>query len=333
MKKIKVLILLFVLYSSGIAGKYAGSFLELGVGARALGMGSAYVALSDDAYGFYWNPSGMAFLTNFQVASMYADLFNSFEKQNFLSAAMPVFGGVTISLAWMRRSIDDIPRYRDFINGPTAPQRYEGNNPLIEGPINYFSSNSDAFVVSFSKYQRIMLDLGWQYFEFPVDFGYGANIKVINEKLDDKSGTGIGLDLGMILKIGLNNVFNDENYGDLIIGLNVQDIADTKITWDTDSKRKDYIERNFKYGVAYIQPLNFVNSQMTIAYDIDSRYEGADHFGTELLYDSMLALRFGLNDGDFTTGAGFNFWKLKFDYAYQSHDLGNTHRVSVLFNL
>ena len=32
--------------------KYTASFLELGIGARALGMDSAYAALSNDATGF-----------------------------------------------------------------------------------------------------------------------------------------------------------------------------------------------------------------------------------------------------------------------------------------
>jgi hypothetical protein len=332
MKKFLILSI-FLLISNSYAGKYAASFLELGIGARALGMGSAHVAVSDDAYGFYWNPSGMAFITNFQAASMYADLFNNMEQQNYVSAAMPVFGGVTISAAWIRLSIDDIPRYAGF-TPDEAGRRLRGDAAQLTGePLNYFSSTNDAFILSFAKYQRLMLDLGWQYFEFPVDFGYGLNFKMINENIDDKKGSGIGIDLGLMLKIELANVFNDDAYGDLSFGINVQDIAGTKITWDTDSKRKDSIERNFKYGFAYSQPLNFINSRLIFAYDIDSRYKGANHLGTELLYNSAFGIRFGMNDGEFTTGAGFYFWKLKFDYAYQSHDLGNSHRVSILFNL
>ena len=308
----KIIILILLIYGPGFAGKYAGSFLELGVGARALGMGSAYVAVSDDAYGFYWNPSGLAFLSNFQAASMYADLFSSMEQQNYLSAAMPLFGGVTVSAAWIRLSIDDIPRNQGFTPGE-AGRRLRGEaGQLIGEPLNYFSSRSDAFVLSFAKYQRGMMDLGWQYFEFPIDIGYGLNFKMINESIDDKKGSGIGLDFGLMLKIELANVFNDDSYGHLNFGINIQDVAETKITWDTDSKHKDVIERNFKYGFAYSQPLNFISSQLILAYDLDSRYQGANHLGTELLFDSMLSVRVGLNDGDFTTGAGFYFWKLKF---------------------
>jgi long-subunit fatty acid transport protein len=41
-------------------GTTAASFLSIGVGARALGMGGAYVSAADDATAMYWNPSGMA---------------------------------------------------------------------------------------------------------------------------------------------------------------------------------------------------------------------------------------------------------------------------------
>ena len=40
--------------------KYAGSFLELGVGARAMGMGGAFVSIADDGSAFYWNPAGVS---------------------------------------------------------------------------------------------------------------------------------------------------------------------------------------------------------------------------------------------------------------------------------
>ncbi len=47
------------------------SFLKLGVGGRAIGMGEAYSALSDDASGMYYNPAGIAFGTGDQVTVMH----------------------------------------------------------------------------------------------------------------------------------------------------------------------------------------------------------------------------------------------------------------------
>ena len=34
-----------------------------------------------------------------------------------------------------------------------------------------------------------------------------------------------------------------------------------------------------------------------------------------------------------TTGAGLYLWKFRLDYAYQGHELGNSHRISFLIGL
>jgi len=173
--------------------------------------------------------------------------------------------------------------------------------------------------------------LGWQYFEIPMDLGVGFNLKMLQQSLDNKNGSGVGLDVGFISRIGLNEVFSEPYYGDLSFGLNIQDIANTQITWDTNSKHKDRVARNFKYGLAYTQPLPFISSKFTFSFDLNSRYQGSTHIGTELLIKSLFALRLGTTSSYFTAGAGLYLWKFNLDYAYQSHDLGNNHRVSLLF--
>jgi len=313
---------------------YAASFMELGVGARALGMGGAYVALSDDATGFYWNPAGLAFLPNLQAASMYANLFNSLEKQSYVNVAMPIFGGASFSVSWIRLSVEDIPRYEyDDENGTiTAYQRITGSaQPLNAQPVGYFGNYNDAFILSFAKYIPWNMDLGWQYFEVPVDVGVGLNLKMLKQSLDNKSGSGIGLDMGFVVRMGLNEIFSQPYYGDLSFGLSIQDLTETQISWNTDSKHSDRVARNFKYGFAYVQPLPFIKSKFTFSFDLNSRYTGSTQLGGELLIRSRFALRAGMNAGFFTTGAGLYLWKLRLDYAYQSHDLGNSHRVSLLF--
>jgi hypothetical protein len=47
------------------------TFLKLGVGAHAIGMGEAYGALSDDASGIYYNPAGIAFGETNEVTVMH----------------------------------------------------------------------------------------------------------------------------------------------------------------------------------------------------------------------------------------------------------------------
>ena len=110
-------------------------------------------------------------------------------------------------------------------------------------------------------------------------------------------------------------------------------MLNTRITWDTDSKHKDNIARNFKIGFSYSQPLPVFKSSLTLAYDLDTRYNGLEHVGLEYLFNNLFAVRIGSNGGYMTTGAGIYLWKLKVEYAFQSHDLGNTHRVGILFGL
>ena len=43
------------------AGTVAAPFLEIPVGAAAIGMGGAFVSLANDASALYWNAAGAAF--------------------------------------------------------------------------------------------------------------------------------------------------------------------------------------------------------------------------------------------------------------------------------
>jgi hypothetical protein len=314
--------------------KYGAAFLDIGIGARALALGSAFSAEADDGSGFYWNPAGSAFLARPQVSAMYAEMFNSLENHGFASVAVPIFGNTVLAASWIRLAVEGIPRYDDNnLYNFEKDERYA--NPETDGltapALDQFNFTNNAYYITVSKLNRWNVDLGWQYFEIPMDFGYGVNFKMINMNLYDRSGSGLGLDAGVRLKMGLNDLFADDNFGYFSLGLAVFDLFNTSITWDTDSKQKDYIERMWRFGFAFMQPLNFANSQLFILYDLDTKYDGHWHLGTEILYESMFALRVGTNDGSFTAGAGIAYWKFKIDYAYQNYDLGNTHRVGLTF--
>ena len=41
-------------------GTFDGQFLKISVGARAAGMGNAFVAVADDASSVFWNAAGLA---------------------------------------------------------------------------------------------------------------------------------------------------------------------------------------------------------------------------------------------------------------------------------
>ena len=72
--------------SAHAASGYAGEFLSLGAGARSLALGSAYVAIADDAPAGYWNPAGLAYLKgsafNFELQTLWSQQRTSMSVRN-----------------------------------------------------------------------------------------------------------------------------------------------------------------------------------------------------------------------------------------------------------
>lgn len=62
-----MLILCFA--SRSFAGTNAAAFLNAGVGAKALAMGSAFVAVCDDTSAIYWNPAGIGRLNQYSLSA------------------------------------------------------------------------------------------------------------------------------------------------------------------------------------------------------------------------------------------------------------------------
>ena len=81
-------LLLAVLLAVPAGASETAAFLDIGAGARALGMGGAYTALADDSDAVYWNPAGLARLEKRNASLSHAEL-GSGNRHNFLSYAHP----------------------------------------------------------------------------------------------------------------------------------------------------------------------------------------------------------------------------------------------------
>jgi hypothetical protein len=78
--------------ASAAAGSTGIASLKLGVGARAMGLGGAYVALADDPTATYWNAAGLAGLRNTQVTAMHNQWIQDF-RQEYAAVATPLGKG------------------------------------------------------------------------------------------------------------------------------------------------------------------------------------------------------------------------------------------------
>jgi len=97
-----LMVLSVVVFADGIG---AFSAFKNGIGARALAMGGAFVAVCDDATAMVWNPAGLAQLDDTRLAGMSTDLYGLGITHQFVGATTS-FANLGIGLGWERASID-----------------------------------------------------------------------------------------------------------------------------------------------------------------------------------------------------------------------------------
>lgn len=125
------------------APKYSNEFLAVGVGARALGMGSAYVSAVNDVTSGYWNPTGLLGVRgDLQVGAMHSEYFAGIAKYDYIGLAKPIDSVSTIGVSFIRFGIDNIPNTIDLID-PSGNIDYDR--------ITTFSSADHAFILSYAR--------------------------------------------------------------------------------------------------------------------------------------------------------------------------------------
>ncbi|MFB0526374.1 MAG: PorV/PorQ family protein [bacterium] len=274
----------------------ANDYLQYGAGARSLAMGGAYVALADEASGPYWNPAALTQVEEHQFLSMYAPFFEQ-TNYNFLSYVHPLrrLGSIGISDVLLHSG-----GYKEV--------------RLVEGIIGTNRSIfKNAIIISYANKVRERISLG-------------ASLKLIHERVMRYSGSGQGIDLGILYQP--LDVLN--------IGLALQNVLQPKVTLRDDP---DVYEINLKAGMA----LRTFSKRLTVTADINKLVDEKAYFcaGLEVSpWDKPTApslkrvdLRLGCNHlQTFTCGLGLKIKFFTVDYAFSSHDLGNLHKFALTFN-
>jgi len=327
--------------------KYGADFLAGGVGARALGMGGAAVAVTRDVSAGYWNVAGLSGLQYPEVAYMHAERFAGVVSFDYGSAAMPVNERSTIGISFFRSGVNDIKNTLDAWD----PERDQPK----PNPESYFTTFSAADVALFLGYSRTIRP----------NFSIGATAKVIRRSIGDfASAWGYSFDVAAQYQVG--------RYW---FGVNLQDISTMLQSWSVNRSALQNIEDVFgdelpQGGTELVLPVARLGSGVSIpvgantvlvGFDIDVAFDGQQsqainvgdvsvhpRLGAEFDYRTVLAFRAGINrlaysegsglDVTPSVGTGIRLRQVSLDYGFGDFaglvsELGYSHRISLTLRL
>jgi hypothetical protein len=220
-KIISFIVLLFSLYSifaqDKIAPKYSNEFLQIGIGAEALGRSNAIVANIEGVNSGYWNPAGLLSSSKFlEIGAMHSEYFAGIAKYDYLGISKVIdnpgslHDNSAIGFSFIRFAVDDIPNTTQLI---------DNQGRIDYDKITTFTAADVAILLSYAK-------------KISAKFSAGLNFKIIHRKVGDfAKAWGFGLDGGIKYEKNKNLKF----------GVMLRDVTSTFNAWifDLDDEMKE----------------------------------------------------------------------------------------------
>ncbi len=310
------------------SGTSSGTFLEIPVGAAAVGFGGAFVSRADNATALYWNPAGAANLTRNELVVSHTNWIAE-TKFEYGSFVLPLAGFGTIGLSYTQLSMDDmLVRTID--------------NP--EGTGEYFSAGDLAVGVS---YARPLTDR----------FSIGITGKYIQESIWHMNATAFAMDVGTLFRTDL--------FGGMVIGASLTNFGTSMSLNGRDARQFIRIDPSKQGSTDQIPtdiemdswnlPLSFQlgvstnvvrneSYRLTVAADALHPSDNTEsmNIGMEAAFQENIMLRAGYNslfltegEGGLSLGLGVSshgIWSsdavVLVDYAYR--DFGRLEGIHVL---
>lgn len=309
-------------------GTTAASFLEIGVGARSLAMGGAFVAQANDPTTIYWNVGGLAKLSKHGVSFTHNDWVAD-TKFDYVAAAFKLneMGTLGASLAFF--DLGDMQ-----VRTVAEP----------EGTGQIFGGSDFAFTLAYAM-------------NLTDNFAIGVATKVIRESIWDMHATAFALDAGIHYRMPfkgftlgamMSNFGTDMTMrGDNSLVLHDPDPGTTgnngRIPADLQMESWS-LPLNFQVGIAYEA---FRSEQHRLVLEVDALHPNNNYeslnLGGEFVFGNFLALRGGYNslflddaEQSYTFGAGITreFMgnvRVAVDFAYADFGrLENSKKFSFL---
>jgi len=326
-----LLTVLFTVEGSGQnvtkVGTTAAKFLSIPVGARALGMGGAFVAVANDASAMFWNPAGIA--QNYQSEAI-------FSHAQWLADINFNYGGVTFPL-------EDLGTVGLNFTSLSMNEMERTTEDQPEGTGEFFSAGSFAVGVSYGRHLT-----EW--------FAIGGNIKYINEHIWNSSATGFAIDIGSIFTTpftGLKFGAGIANFGtkmqidgdDLLTQKDISPIAGNNANVNAQLTTDQFdLPLTLRIGLSY-EPLVTEDQQLIVVVDAihpNDNSESISFGGEYSVFRKILSLRGGYkalgareSEEQFTVGGGLKYTiaadlTVKFDYAFEDFGrLDSIHKFAL----
>jgi hypothetical protein len=279
-------------------GRTTADFLNIGVGARAAGLGGAFTALADDPTAGYWNPAGLSSIDKLQLSishfAWYQDL-----NYDYLGLAFPVTKNVTIGFSATYLNYGKIDGY-DADDNPTgsidgtsdmAGSFYAGirlsDNISVGAGAKYI-----ALSLANKKSNSIAADFGLKYESGRLIFGlsaanFGQKIKFdqVEEELPSLVRMGMAvLPFGNSLIASFD--LEKQLHGDIVLRngyeLNFSDRYFVRAGYNYCPQQEDFgFAQNLSFGVgALLGPAQF---DYTFSPDVNFSSESIHRFSVNLI--------------------------------------------------
>jgi len=309
---------------------------EIGVGARPLGLGKAYVGFTGDANTIFINPAGHADIDGLKITSMSGQLLQ--EWNYFVFGMVHPYDFGNVGIGYVGVGLGSIP-----VTGITGPIGSEEVVPY--GATDYSAS---VILLSYSNdLDRIPL------FGDIDNVSYGLNFKYFTQgfagggvTMEGASGTGFDMDIGIqympsapwVVGITLVNALPESMGG--------------KFTWVRNNVVEN-IPSTLKVGTkakVFGKEDSIFNASQDLYVGVDMDYFPTQdkpsvlHIGGEWWMSKVMALRVGIDqkpqgleggygvENNLTAGIGIKSQGFTFDYSYHQYsglDENITHYFSI----
>jgi tetratricopeptide (TPR) repeat protein len=277
------------------------SVFAYGAGNRPLALGGAYAAIANDASAPMWNPGGLGLIPRSEFQVGHISYYDFGIDEQFGSLAFPNWKWGTFAATVRHFGVDDI-EHRD------------ARNVLLEDGL---SNSESEFLFGYGR----AIGEAWS---------VGGALKVRHHSLAGRSGSGVGIDVGVIVKPLFVLAPNNRHRRRLSLGLAVRNAVEPKIRLEDDNVPDPTgVRLGAAMHIPFFSDRNLLASvDVEKTRDMNARY----HLGLELVAHPLLAIRLGVNDGMLASGAGVNWHGVSIDYTYEDAPLGGVHSVGASFN-